>query len=80
MYEPDVPTIQNEPREPDPRVLAMQKLVDLEQEAEMAQREADRRAKMAAIASEDLRQARDELENMLGYQSNSGINAPVGLR
>ena len=62
--------------EPDPRIIAVHRVVDLERQHQDAQQEADRRAKAAAILREELSQARDELSGLLGYPSkSSGLNA-----
>lgn len=57
--------------EPDPRILAMHQVVDLERQYEQATREAEQRQKMAAIAREELSEARDLLAGLLGYPSNA---------
>lgn len=53
--------------EPDPRVIAMQRVVDLEQQSYTAERESERRQKQAAVVREELAQAREELRNLLGF-------------
>lgn len=62
-----------EPREPDPdpRVIAMQRVVEAEKRAEYAFREAEERQKRAKIAHEELAQAREELHNLLGVSGTS---------
>lgn len=75
----DRPMYDAEPAEPepDPRVIAMHRVVDLEQQCYNAQREAERRAKQAAIAQGELQQAREELHNLLGFSGVEGMKAPA---
>jgi hypothetical protein len=61
--------------EPDPRIIAMHQVVDLEQQYEQATREAEHRQKLAAIVQNELREARDRLAGLLGYPSNA--NKPM---
>lgn len=64
--------------EPDRRVVAMQRVVDLEQQHQWAQRDADERQKKAAIIGEELSEARDELHGLLGLPSKSNVRAMSG--
>lgn len=56
--------------EPDPRIIAVHRVVDLEQQHQQAQQEAEQRRKQAVIIRDELRLARDELAGLLGYPSN----------
>jgi len=57
--------------DPDPRIVAMHRVVDLEGQHQQAVWEVERRQKTAAILSGELREARDHLSGLLGYPSNS---------
>jgi hypothetical protein len=66
--------------DPDPRIVAMHRVVDLEQQCYEAQHEADRRAKQAAIVQDELSRAREELHNLLGFDSSQGRKTPAMSR
>ncbi|MGY1773511.1 hypothetical protein [Blastococcus sp. SYSU D00813] len=70
MYENDGEAMPAD-QEVDRRVLAMQRVVDLEHQHSWAQRDADERQKKAALIGDELAEARDELHSLLGLPSRA---------
>lgn len=78
-YESPMADVEREP-DPDPRVITMQRVVDLERQHESAVREVEYRQKKAAILGEELSGARDELYSLLGLSSKGMNVAPMSDR
>lgn len=82
QYDQPYPESKAMPRDPDPdpRIVAMHRVVDLEQAAYEHERASEQAQKRAAISREELAQARRELHDLLGVSGNDGAPAGAVLR
>jgi hypothetical protein len=75
-YESESEYVEAAPEEPDPRIIALHRVIDLERQYNSVSREAEDLQKRQSIVREELSEARDELNGALGLPSNAKASDP----